>query len=31
MSAVAAKRKYKYIYVNQRDWKAHTNRVANIV
>ena len=31
MSAVVAKRKYKYIYVNQRDWKVHTNRVANIV
>lgn len=31
MNAVIAKRKYKYIYVKQRDWKVHSNRVANIV
>ena len=31
MNAVVAKRKYKYIYVNQRGWKVHSNRVANIV
>lgn len=31
MNAVVAKRKYKYIYVTQREWKVHTNRVANIV
>lgn len=31
MNAVVAKRKYKYIYLTQREWKVHTNRVANIV
>jgi hypothetical protein len=31
VNTVVAKRKYKYVYVTQRDWKVHTNRVANIV
>lgn len=31
MNAVVANRKYKYVYVHQRGWKVHSNRVANIV